>query len=256
MSKLKDRVALVTGAGSGIGAAVARRFLAEGAKVMVSDLDEAKGQALIKELGPYARFVQGDHCKAADNARVVAATVSAFGHLDILHNNAGVPQRGALDKLTERELRQVIDVNVVGPFLMTQAALPELRKSAKAGRGPAILFTASIQSLMVRPNMTAYGASKHGVAGLLSSLALELAPEGIRVNGVCPGPVDTALFRSIAGTLSNDIDASIDVFRQGIPMQRLIKVEEVAAAAAFLVGPEASAITGVLLPVDGGITAR
>lgn len=256
MAALTGKVALITGAGSGIGEAVARRFLAEGAKVMITDLDERKGSALVKSLGPNARFMRGDHCSMADNKAAVAATVAAFGALHVLHNNAGMPQRSPIDTLTEADLRKTMDVNVVGPFLMTQAALPELRKAAKAGAGPAILVTASIQSIFVRPNMSAYAASKHAVAGFIATLALELAAEGIRVNGVCPGPVDTALFRSIASTISNDIDASMGVFQRTVPMGRLIKAEEVAAAALFLCSAEASAITGVLLPVDGGITAR
>lgn len=258
--KLKDRVAIVTGGGSGIGEAVARRFLAEGAKVVITDLDAAKGEALARSLGEAhqgkVRFVAGDHTKDADNGRAVAAAVETFGSLSILHNNAGVPQFGPLDALSEAELRKVLDANVLGPFLMTKAALPDLRKAAKAGGDAAIVFTASVQAIAVAPMMTAYGASKHGVAGLSSSLALELAREGIRVNSVCPGPVDTALMRSVATGGRNDHAAGLDAMKNTVPMGRFIKAEEIAAAVAFLCGPDASAITGIMLPVDGGKTAR
>jgi NAD(P)-dependent dehydrogenase (short-subunit alcohol dehydrogenase family) len=260
MPILQDRVAIVTGAGSGIGEAVVRRFLAEGAKVVLTDLDAKKGEALAKVLAEKhtgaVRFVPGDHTKAADNARAVAAAVETFGSLAILHNNAGVPQFGRLEDLTEAELRKVLDANVVGPFLMSQAALPELRKTAKAGKDAAIVFTASVQSIAVAAKMTAYGASKHGVAGLSGALALELAREGIRVNSVCPGPVDTALMRSVATGGRNDHTAGLDAMKNTVPMGRFIKAEEIAAAVTFLCGPDASAITGVLLPVDGGKTAR
>ena len=258
--KLKDRVALVTGAGSGIGEAVVRRFLAEGAKVVFTDLDARKGEALAKTLAAShqgaVEFIAGDHTKATDNARAVALAVESFGSLSILHNNAGMPQFGAIEKLSEAELRKVLDVNLTGPFLMTQAALPELRKAAKAGQDAAIVFTASVQSIAVAPRMTAYGASKHGVAGLCGSLALELARDGIRVNSVCPGPVDTALMRSVTSGGRNDHAAALDAMKNTVPMGRFIKAEEVAAAIAFLCGPDASAITGVMLPVDGGKTAR
>ena len=158
--------------------------------------------------------------------------------------------------MSEAELRKVMDVNVIGPFLMTQAALPELRKAAKAGRDAVILYTASVQAIAVAPRMTAYGASKHAVAGLVGSLALEFAREGIRVNAVCPGPVDTPLMRAVTNPGHNDKAASLDAMRKTVPMGRFIKAEEVAAAIAFLAGPDASAITGVMLPVDGGKTAR
>lgn len=260
MPLLKDRVAIITGAGSGIGEAVVRRFLAEGAKVVFTDLDGTKGEALAKVLAEKhagaVKFVAGDHTKQADNAKAVATAVESFGSLSILHNNAGVPQYGALDKLSEAELRKVMDANVIGPFLMTQAALPELRKAAKAGKDAAIVYTASVQAIAVAPNMTGYGASKHGVGGLSGSLALELAREGIRVNSVCPGPVDTALMRSVATGGRNDHSAGLDAMKNTVPMGRFITADEIAAAVTFLCGPDASAITGVMLPVDGGKTAR
>lgn len=252
---LPDKVAIITGAASGIGAATAERFIAEGARVMLADLDGEAAARLADRLGPRAAAVQGNHCLPEDDARVVQETLAHFGHVDILHNNAGVLGRGAIDELAPETLRAVVDANLLGPFLMSRAAVQALRESARAGRAPCILFTGSIQSLMVRPGFSAYGASKHGVAGLASALALELAPHGIRVNALCPGPVDTPLFRSGAAP-AGATGPSIEELKAGIPLGRLVRVEEVASAALFLCSAQASAITGVLLPVDGGITAR
>lgn len=252
---LADKVAIVTGAASGIGAATAERFVAEGACVMLADLDSAAAGRLAARLGSRASALRCDHTLPEDNARVVEETLARFGHIDILHNNAGVLARGAIDALDAQALRAVLDANLLGPFLMSRVALPALRESARHGRSPCILFTGSIQSLMVRPGFSAYGASKHGVAGLASTLALELAPEGIRVNSLCPGPVDTPLFRS-GSAAAGAVGPSIEQLTAGIPIGRLIRVEEVAAAAVFLCSDQASAITGVLLPVDGGITSR
>ena len=254
-SALFEKVAIVTGAASGIGSATAERFVVEGASVLLADLDVAGAAEVAARLGPRAFAVRCDHTLAEDNARVVEEALARFGHVDILHNNAGVVARGALDELDGDAFRAVLDANVLGPFLMSRAALPALRESARQGRSPCILFTASIQSLMVRPGFSAYGASKHGVAGLASTLALELAPVGIRVNALCPGPVDTPLFRKVSAS-ATAVGPSIEQLKAGIPMGRLIRVEEVAAAAVFLCSDAASAITGVLLPVDGGITSR
>lgn len=252
---LADKVAIVTGAASGIGAATAERFVAEGACVMLADLDGDAADGLAARLGPRACAARCDHTLPQDNARVVEETLARFGHVDILHNNAGMLARGALDALDADAWREVLDVNLLGPFLMSRSAIAPLRESARAGRSPCILFTGSIQSLMVRPGFSAYGASKHGVAGLASTLALELAPEGIRVNALCPGPVDTPLFRK-SSAAPGAVGPSIEQLTAGIPIGRLIRVEEVAAAAVFLCSDQASAITGVLLPVDGGITSR
>jgi NAD(P)-dependent dehydrogenase (short-subunit alcohol dehydrogenase family) len=252
---LHDKVAIVTGAAPIPDAATAERFIAEGASVVLTDLDGAAVERLAQTLGPRAWAVQGNHAVPQDNQRVVDETLSRFGHLDILHNNAGVLDRGGLAEIDPQRLRDVFEANLVGPFLMSQACLPALRASAQAGRSPCILFTASIQSLMVRPGFSAYGASKHGVAGLAATLALELAPEGIRVNALCPGPVDTPLFRK-GSAAPGATGPSIADISAGIPLGRLIRVDEVANAAVFLCSDQASAITGVLLPVDGGITTR
>lgn len=253
---LQDKVAIITGAASGIGAATAERFVKEGASVVLSDLDGDGAIQLARRLGPKAVGIGGNHCSDSDNARVVDEALRRFGHVDILHNNAGMAARGAFDALEERTLRAVLDVNLIGPFLMSRACLPALRNSASAGRGPCILFTASIQSIMVRAGFSVYAASKHGIAGLACALSLELAEQGIRVNAICPGPVDTPLFRAAVKGAANGPGLGLEGLVASVPMKRLIGLDEVASAATFLCSDQSSAITGVMLPVDGGVTAR
>jgi NAD(P)-dependent dehydrogenase (short-subunit alcohol dehydrogenase family) len=254
MGKLAGRVALITGAGSGIGSATARRFAREGARVFLVDVDEARVSAVSAEIGEAADWKAGDHCRGDDNRRVIDAALERFGALHILYNNAGVAEPGGVSDIDADVFKRVLAVNLVGPFLLTQAALPALKESA-AREGASILFTASAQAIMVRPGFAAYGASKHGLAGFIGSVALELAPTGIRVNGICPGPIDTPLLRKLA-VASGDEEEFMTRFRTGIPMQRLPELDDVAAAAVFLSSDEARMITGIMLPVDGGLTAR
>lgn len=256
MGRLDGKVALITGGAGDIGAATARRFIEEGCRVVISDLNEARAASIASELGAACRSLRGDHMNIEDNDAAVGLALEAFGGLDILFNNAGIARTGPIEQVSDSDFDKVMAVNVTGPQRMTKAALPALRERAKSGQDVSILFTASIQSILVRPNFTAYGASKHAVAGLLSSLALELAADGIRVNGLCPGPVDTPLLHDALKAVSDDLDAARDLFRKGVPLQRLAETVDVANAALFLCSREARHITGVLLPVDGGQTAR
>ncbi|MES3000045.1 MAG: SDR family oxidoreductase [Pseudomonadota bacterium] len=255
---LSGRTALITGGASGIGAASVRKFLEEGANVAFTDLDRDKGEALVAGLSsafPDACcFIAGDHTREADNAAAVTMVTDRFGALDILFNNAGVIAQGAIGETTPARIEALLRTNLLGPMLMTQAAMPALMRAR--ARTAAILFTASVQSLIARPGYTAYGASKHGVAGLVGSLALEVAPLGIRVNAVCPGPVDTPLFRDGTRHIADTPEKVREAYLAGVPLGRFIEPSEVAEAACFLVSVRAAAITGVMLPVDGGICAR
>jgi NAD(P)-dependent dehydrogenase (short-subunit alcohol dehydrogenase family) len=250
---LEGLVALITGGASGIGAATAKRFVREGARVVIFDVQAGPGNALAEELGRDVRFVAGDHSRADDNARAVAAAIESFASLDILYNNAATVHQGPIAEVDEAELRRQIDACMIGPYLMTQAALPALRLRCGANR--AILFTGSVQSIIVRPGYTLYSMVKHGIAGLVGSLALELAKEGIRVNGLCPGPVDTPLFRAGVSRIAESPEAGIALRLAGVPLGRMIEADEIAAAALFLASRAAANITGVMLPVDGGICA-
>lgn len=256
MRDLEGKIALITGGASGIGAACARAFVHAGARVMITDIAHAAADALARDLGENCQAVQGDHRVRADNERAVADVVAAWGGLDVLCNNAGVPAQGSIAAVDDEMIDRVLGINVVGPYRMTQAALPALLERRRQSGTPSIIFMASIQSLMVRPHFTLYSTSKHGLGGLIGSLALELAPEGIRVNGLCPGPVDTPLFRASLAGADPDEDKAVQKFRAGIPLGRLIMPEDVAHAAVFLASDRACSITGVMLPVDGGMTAR
>ena len=256
MTRLAGRVALITGGASGLGAAAARRFVAEGYRVTIADLNNAAGAALADELGENCAFVHADHTKRDENEAAVAAAVHAFGSLDILYNNAGAPFSGAVDTVDDATISRVMGANLVGPFRMTQAALPALRRGAKQrADGAVILFTASLQAIMARPNFTPYTAAKHGIIGLMRGLALELAPENIRVNAICPGPTETPMLQAFLGGMADDLEEAKARFRASIPLGRMPEPVDIANAAVFLASAEARMISGVALPIDGATTA-
>jgi len=253
MSRLAGKVALVTGAGSGLGRAVAVRFAAEGAKVVVTDVDETRGAAVAKEIGANAAFIRVDHTSSEQDDRAVAFAIDTFGALDIVHNNAGGPFTGPFEDVDDATLERVLRVNLFGVMQMTRAALPHLRASAQRNpAGSALLFTSSLQGLKAKPNFSLYTVAKHGIVGLVRSLALELAPQNIRVNALCPTVVATPMLEAFLPGMAGNHDEAMKRFRATIPLARMPEPEDVAAAALFLVSDEARMITGVALPVDGG----
>jgi NAD(P)-dependent dehydrogenase (short-subunit alcohol dehydrogenase family) len=247
MRPLAGRAALVTGGAAGIGRAIATRLAAEGASILVADLQEEAGRAVvgdIRERGGQAEFVCADVAREADVEAMVSAAVAGVGGLDVLVNNAGIGGFTALEALTPEGWDRVLDVDLRAVYLGCRAALPHLRRS---GRG-VILNVASQSGLQAQARNTAYCAAKAGVVLFTRALARELGPEGIRVNCLCPGGTDTALLRAFAG-------GGVDALRARSPLGRLARPEEVAAAAFFLVSDAAAYVTGVALPVDGGATA-
>ncbi len=256
MTRLDGKVALITGGASGLGAAAARRFVEEGCRVTIADINDAAGTALAAELGENCDYVHADHTERGENEAAVAHAERTFGALDILYNNAGAPFSGAVDTVDDAAISRVMGANLVGPFRMTQAALPALRRSAKKrADGAAIVFTASLQAIMARPNFTPYTAAKHGIIGLMRGLALELAPENIRVNAICPGPTETPMLKEFLGGMADDLEEAKARFRASIPLGRMPEPVDIANAAVFLASAEARMISGVALPIDGATTA-
>jgi 3-oxoacyl-[acyl-carrier protein] reductase len=247
--RLKDKVALVTGAASGFGAEIARQYAFEGAHVLLADLNLAAAQSVAQAIGSAALAMRCDVTRRADVDAAIAACVTAFGRLDIVVNNAGWTHRNqSLLTVTEVEFDRMYDVNVKSIFHMTQAAVPQLR----AGGGGVILNIGSTAGIRPRPGLTWYNGSKGAVNLLSKSMAVELAPERIRVNCIAPVIGNTALLESFMGV--PDTPENRAKFIATIPLGRLSEPLDVARAAVFLASDDAAFITGVELPVDGGRT--
>lgn len=247
--RLGGKVAVITGAASGIGRASAERFAAEGARVVVADLDaEAaeKAAAAIAEDGGEATHVRCDVTRAEDARGMVEVAVERYGRLDVLFNNAGFtnPPR-PVEETTEEDLDRALAVNVKGVFLCSRAAAPALRDG-----GGSIIVTASIMGVRTRPGFTAYAASKAAAIHLARTLALELAEDGIRVNCLAPVATDTPMLGTFVG--DRDPEEGRAAFISTIPLGRLAQPADVASAALYLASDESAYITGVVLPVDGG----
>lgn len=249
MGALQGRVALITGAAAGFGEAIARRFVAEGAKVLVADLDGARAQDVAMSLGASARAVRCDVSSRADVDAAVAACVDAFGGVDILVNNAGTTHRNqSMLDVDEATFDRVFAVNVKSIFHTTQTVVPLM----KARRGGCIVNIGSTAGIRPRPGLTWYNASKGAVNLLSKSMAAELGPDGIRVNAVCPVMSPTALIEQFLG-VPDTPEARAKVVA-GIPLGRMSTPEDVAEATLYLASDAARFITGVELPVDGGRT--
>ena len=249
----KDRVALVTGGGSGIGRAACLAFARVGAAVMVSDVEAGHGSEtvrLVEQAGGRARFVRADVSIAGEVEAMVAATVAAFGRLDCAFNNAGIAgARGTVAEYEDVAWERVIAVNLVGVRLCMKH---ELKQMLAQGSG-AIVNNASILGTVGFAGASAYVAAKHGVLGLTKTAALEYATSDIRVNAVCPGFIATPMLDDAGLTTDPAVLESIANLH---PMKRLGRSEEVADAVVWLCGPEASFITGHPLLIDGGYIAR
>jgi NAD(P)-dependent dehydrogenase (short-subunit alcohol dehydrogenase family) len=250
------KVALITGGGGGIGRAAALAFAKSGAKVVVVDRDAAAGEAtagIVRQAGGEARFVAADVTKSADVANYVKAALDAYGKVDCFFNNAGIEGTWThTAEYDEAMFDQVIAVNVKGVFLGLRHVLPVMLRQKQG----AIVNTASVAGLVATPGMPAYVASKHAVIGLTKTAAGEVAKSGVRVNAVCPGPVDTRMIHSLESQINPGDPASVGRrYQAAMPTGRYTTAEEIANMVVFLCSDLASNTTGGQFVVDGGRTA-
>ncbi len=249
---LNGKVALVTGGTSGIGRESAIQLAKAGAKVVLAGRRQVEGDAVvaaIQEAGGEAIFVQTDIAKEEQVRHLVEETVRTFGRLDIAFNNAGIDQASMSTEFTEADYRLVFDINVLGVFLSLKYEIPAMLRSG----GGSIINTSSFLGHVAVPGAGIYNASKHAVEGITKTTALELAGRGIRVNSVAPGGTATDMIDRFAGEEGTDSRAGLAAQH---PMGRLGLAQEIAAAVLFLASDEASFITGISLPVDGGYLAK
>jgi 3alpha(or 20beta)-hydroxysteroid dehydrogenase len=244
MGRLNNKVAIITGGARGMGAATARLFVAEGAKVMIADLLDADGEKLAAELGAAARFLRHDVTDEDSWTRIIAATESAFGPVDVLVNNAGILMFKTIAETTRAEFQRVLDVNLVGCFLGTRLVGAGM---VARGRG-SIVNISSVDGMKAANGLSAYNASKWAVRGFTKAAAMEFGHKGVRVNSVHPGGIDTAMGNPYA-------EAKTEVNKRYgmVPMQRVGDPVEVAYTSLFLASDESSYLCGAEIAVDGGM---
>lgn len=246
MARLDGKVAIITGAARGMGASHVRRFISEGAKVVFTDILVQEGQALAKELGQNAIFLEHDVVKESDWDRVIAEAEEKFGPVDILVNNAGIAPNNPIEETTEEEFRKVIDINQISVFLGMKAVYPSMKK-VKAG---SIVNISSLAGLIAGRNQIAYVASKFAVRGMTKAAALEFGASGIRVNSVHPGIIETPM------TMNDETKAMLAEISKAIPLGRTAKSEEVTNLVLYLASDESSYSTGSEFVIDGGLFAQ
>ncbi|MDA4136297.1 MAG: SDR family oxidoreductase [Thaumarchaeota archaeon] len=249
--KLDGRVAIITGGNSGIGKATAILFAQEGAKVVVAGRNSSRGREVVDEIrkkGGDAVFVRTDVSKSEDVKNLVEKTVSRYGRIDVLFNNAALSPVGTVLTTSEKDWRAVIDTNINGTFLCTRYVLPHMQKRG----GGAIINTGSINSLMAMKDEAAYDASKGGVLMLTRATALDFAKDNIRVNCICPGAIETPMLRGILQLAPNPKEAEAELVRKHA-LGRIGTPEEVARVALFLASDDSSFVTGTAVAVDGGM---
>jgi 3-hydroxybutyrate dehydrogenase len=260
MGILKNRIALITGAGSGIGLKIAEDFAREGARVCLADLDKGAAEeaaARINGSGGEASAVQCDVTSEAQIGAAIDHAAGLWGRIDILINNAGLQFVSPIEEFPSDKFELLLRVMLIGPFLATKKVFP-IMKRERYGR---IINMASINGLVGFAGKAAYNSAKHGAIGLTKVAALEGAPYGITVNALCPGYVDTPLVRNQLGDLARVRDVPLDrviedVIFPLVPIRRLLSTQEISDYALFLAGERAGGITGQAVVIDGGYTAQ
>ncbi|MGM9943602.1 MAG: glucose 1-dehydrogenase [Lysinibacillus sp.] len=244
MSRLSNKVAIITGAAQGMGAAHARLFIEEGAKVVLTDLNEEKGNALAAELGENALFVKQNVTSEEDWATVIAKAEEAFGPVNVLVNNAGIIIAKNMLDITLEEYRRIVEINQVSVFLGMKAVAASMQKAG----GGSIVNISSMNGLVA--GAIGYTDTKFAVRGMTKAAAISLAPMGIRVNSVHPGVIATPM------VVQKDTKESVEAFAKFIPLKRVAQPEEVSKMVLFLASDESSYSTGSEFIIDGGLTAQ
>lgn len=244
MGRVQDKVILVTGSAQGMGETHARRFIQEGAKVVLTDLNEEKGQALATELGSNALFIKHDVTSESDWERVIAQVEQHFGAVNVLVNNAGITMSKSILDMSLGEYRRIVEINQVSIFLGMKAVIPAM-KEAKSG---SIINISSINGLV--GGAIGYTDTKFAVRGMTKAAALECSPFGIRVNSVHPGVIETPMI------MQGDTKAAVEAFAKQIPLRRIAKPEEVTSMVLYLASDDSGYSTGSEFVIDGGITAQ
>lgn len=252
--QLEGRVALVTGGGTGIGAGVVERFVAEGAKVLISGRRKEMLEKVAASLpaGSVKIFV-GDVSEEGNAERMVEAAMAIDGRLDILVNNAATEYNSPVVDMDPAKWRQMLEVNLTGPFLMMKAAIP---KMIQAGGG-SIINVASLAGVVAVPGGPAYCATKAGVIHLTKQVAFDYGKDNVRCNVICPGPVRTTMLESnfipLAKHLNTDMDGVFDLVRENVPLRRIADPADIAGVFVFLAGDDSNFMTGSTILVDGGV---
>jgi glucose 1-dehydrogenase len=244
--KLKNKVAIITGAARGIGLACAGRFIAEGAKVIITDVLDDAGSAEAKRMG--ATYLHCDVSKSGDVKTVITAVVKQFGGIDILMNNAGISISGDFLEISEADYDKVIDINLKGSFLMLQACAREMVAQVAAGKpAGSIVNMSSVNDTLAIPSIVSYCVAKGGVSQLTRATSIYLAPYGIRVNAIGPGSIMTDMLKSIVSDRS-----AMNRVMSRTPMARIGEPSEIASIAVFLASDDSSYVTGQTIYADGG----
>ncbi|RNL64804.1 glucose 1-dehydrogenase [Nocardioides marmoriginsengisoli] len=244
-NRLAGKVAIVTGGAQGQGAAIARHFVAEGAKVVIADVADEFGQALADELGADAHFAHHDVSDEDSWTALVESTNERFGPVNVLANNAGILRFADIEKMTKEEYLLLVNVNQLGTFLGMKAVARTMRKNG----GGSIINASSVEGLAGMASLTGYVATKWAIRGMTKAAAMELGPKGIRVNSIHPGMIDTPMTRPHGG------DAAMEFGASRVPLRRVGYPEDIAPLYVFLASDESGYINGAEIAIDGGVTA-
>ena len=257
MSRFDGATVLISGAVGGLGRGAAKGFAAEGARLILSDIDQAALESLAATLDAETAILAGDIADEALSEALVALTVEKFGRLDVAVNNAGIVQSFVrLPQVASDEARRVLEIDLLGVFYAMKHQIPQLERQFKAtGKGGAIVNIASVAGLVGAPKLSIYAAAKHGVIGLTKSAAAEYATKGVRINAICPAHTRTAMVDGFVRMSGAPEAEALAELTRGVPMKRVGEVDEIVTAILFAADPANSFMTGHALAVDGGVGA-